>query len=152
MRMLLAWFVIWPKAELPNAVLAGAAHCTSLNRFSTSIRIDAACWPDVWNCLLTEMSTLFRIGDSTPGSVRGALPNWFAATAENAAGFRYTLSFVFDVMRSVMSPDVRKSAPVTFGRGLPPNRNGVVVWFCVTPIGKPLCTVMTVVADQPPST
>ena len=37
-RMLFAWFVIWPNDELPNAELAGAAHCTMLNMFSTSMR------------------------------------------------------------------------------------------------------------------
>ena len=39
-----------------------------------------------------------------------------------------------------------------FGRGVPPNRNGVPsYWFWVTPIGNPLCSVMTGVIDQPPS-
>ena len=42
MRMLFAWLVIWPNDELPNAELAGAAHCTMLNMLSTSRRTDAA--------------------------------------------------------------------------------------------------------------
>src|SRR5215470_9184735 len=54
-------------------------------------------------------------------------------------------------MRSVTSPGTRMSVPgTTFGRSVPPNRNGVVVWFCVMPIGNPLCIVTTVVTDQPP--
>src|SRR5678816_2762713 len=109
MRMLFAWFVIWPNDELPNAALAGAAHCTWLNRFSTSMRMDRFVGPPVRRFLLTDRSTLLRHGERAPGSVRGALPNWFSGVAENAALLRYRLSLVFARMRSVMSPAARGS-------------------------------------------
>ena len=38
--------------------------------------------------LATDRSTLFRRGERTPGRMRGALPNVFAADVENAALFR----------------------------------------------------------------
>src|SRR5690348_11809584 len=110
MRMLFAWFVICANAELPNAefCVLKPAHCTSLNRFSTSRRIDADWLPTVRKLLLTDRSTLFRIGESTPGSVRGALPNWLAGAAWKAAGFRYRLSAPAEALiRSVISPDAR---------------------------------------------
>src|SRR3954465_15175790 len=113
MRMLFAWFVIWPNDELPNAVLAGAAHCTWLNRFSTSMRIDRFVGPPVRRFLLTDRSTLLRHGDRMPGSGAGALPNWSSAVHLNEALFRYRLSFVLARMRSVMSPGTRKSWPGT---------------------------------------
>src|SRR6476469_6537318 len=113
MRMLFAWFVIWPNDELPNATLAGAAHCTWLNRFSTSRRSESDVGPPVCTFLLTERSTLLRHGERTPGSVRGALPNWLSAVAVNAALFRYRLSLVLSRMRSVISPGTRKSCPLT---------------------------------------
>src|SRR5690242_15445080 len=83
--MLFAWLLIWPNDEFPNDELAGAAHCTMLNMLSTSTRSDAEVPPPVRTCLLTPRSTLFRQGDSTPSSIRGALPNWFAAAFANAA-------------------------------------------------------------------
>src|ERR671934_49958 len=49
-----------------------------------------------------------------------------------------------ELIRPDVSDEAEKKKPVS--------RNGVVVWFCVTPIGNPLCTVTTVVTDQPPST
>ena len=65
--------------------IAGAAHCTMFKRFSTSRRTEQAVTPPVLICLFTDRSTLFRHGDRTPGSVRGALPNWFTGVVENAA-------------------------------------------------------------------
>src|SRR5262245_11422087 len=114
--MLFAWFVIWANEELPNARLAGAAHCTWLNTFSTSMRTDTVEEPPVLMVLPTDRSTLLRFGDRTPGSVRGALPKALPLVddVENAFLFRSTLSVVpVDVVelriRSVMSPDTRKS-------------------------------------------
>src|SRR6476469_1177935 len=153
MRMLFAWFVIWPNDELPNAAppVLRPAHCTWLNRFSTSMRIERFVGPPVRRFLLTDRSTLLRHGERMPGSVRGALPNWFSAVAWNAALFRYRLSFVLVRMRSVMSPGTRKSWPGTrFGRSVPPRRNCVPFTFWLTPIGKPLLYEMTVVTDHPP--
>src|SRR5215207_4758241 len=109
MRMLFAWFVIWPNDELPNAVLCGAAHCTWLNRFSTSRRNDALVWPPVRRFLLSDRSTLLRHGENAPSRTRGALPNRFSGVAENAALFKYRLSLVFARIRSVMSPATRTS-------------------------------------------
>ena len=61
------------------------------------------------------------------------------------------MSDVFAVMRSVMLPDVRMLWPGTrLGRGVPPNRNVPDVTFWLTPSGKPLCSVVENVADQPP--
>src|SRR6476660_4826555 len=118
--MLFACVVIWPNEELPNEELAGAAHCTMLNRFSTSMRTTAEVRSLVLICLLTPRSTSFRQGDSTPGSIRGALPNWLAAAVANAALFRYRLSVTFALIRSVTSPDTRNGCPATmFGRGVP---------------------------------
>ena len=74
-----------------KAVLAGAAHCTWLNTFSTSRRMDADVWPPVRTFLLTDRSTLLRQGERTPGSVRGALPKALSAVAEKAAEYRQTL-------------------------------------------------------------
>src|SRR5262252_5512972 len=77
MRMLFAWLLIWPNDELPKLELAGAAHCTMFNRLRTSMLIDAEVPPLVRTLLRMPRSTLSRHGDSTPGSIRGALPNWF---------------------------------------------------------------------------
>ena len=83
--MLFAWLLIWPNAELPNAELAGAAHWTMLNMFSTSRRMVVDVWPPVRTFLPTDRSTLLRHGEQTPGSVRGALPKVLVAEVENAA-------------------------------------------------------------------
>src|SRR4029450_8577226 len=137
--MLFAWLRIGRNAALPNAALAGAAHCTVSNTFSTSIRAEAIVVPPVMTRLLIDRSTLFRQGDNTPGSARGEFPNWLAGAAANAPLLKYRLSSTFALIRLVMSPSTRRPAPGTmFGRCVPPNRNGVVVWFWVTPIGNPL--------------
>src|SRR5262249_28316070 len=121
MRALFACAVIWPNDELPNAALAGAAHCTRLVRFSTSSRSESDVVPPVCTFFATDRSTLLRIGDMMPGRMRGPLPNVFAADVENAAGFRNKLLVVLVRMRSVISPGTRNGWPGTmFGRAMPP--------------------------------
>ena len=83
--MLFAWLLIWPNAELPNTELAGAAHWTMLNMFSTSRRMFSVGLAAGLHVLATDRSKLSRHGDSTPGSARGALPKVFSAEVENAA-------------------------------------------------------------------
>src|SRR5437763_4683967 len=99
--MLFAWLRICPNDALPKAVLAGAAHWTVSNRFSTSIRACAYVPPPVLTRLLTDRSTLFRHGESTPGSMRGALPNWLEGVAENAFLLMDGWSATVGLMRSV---------------------------------------------------
>ena len=62
-RMLFAWLVICPKDELPNAELAGEAHCTMFSMFSTSILAFSVVPLPVWNAFDTDRSTLFRHGE-----------------------------------------------------------------------------------------
>ena len=61
--MLFAWFVICPNDELLNAELAGAAHCTRLNMFNTSIRAFSVVPLPVWNAFATDRSMLLRHGE-----------------------------------------------------------------------------------------
>src|SRR6185295_17304042 len=76
--------------------------------------------------------------------MRGVSAKRLTAVVANAFLFRYKLSVTLPVMRSVISPGTRKSWPGTsVGRSPLPNRNDCVGWFWLTPIGKPLCSVIT---------
>src|SRR5215470_19827593 len=111
--MLFAWLLIWPNVLLPNCELAIAAHCTILNRFSTSMFSDADVPAPVRTFLRIPRSTLFRHGEYTPGRMRGVSANRLTGVVANAFLFRYRLSSTLAVIRSVMSPGTRKSWPGT---------------------------------------
>src|SRR5438093_7618378 len=97
-----------PNWLLLRLVLASAANRGWLNRFSTSRRSVARDDPPVRKSLLIARSVLLRIGDRTPGRMRGALPIVFAAASTNAAAFRYLLSTPPEFSRrDTMSPGTR---------------------------------------------
>src|SRR3954468_7124378 len=150
--MLFACSRSWPNDALPNALLAGAAHCTMLRGLSSSTRTDNDERPGRFTFFAADMLNDVRNGDRTPGSVRGALPNWFRPTAWNADRLKYWLSVGLAEMRPVMSPSARSGCPSTrFGLSVPPIRNNVPFTFWLTPTGNPLWNCATPVTDQPPS-
>src|SRR5262249_54408988 len=119
--MLFACVLTCPNEALPNAELASDVHCTMLNGFSNSIRADAVALPGRLTCLAADKLKELRNGESTSGSVRGALPNWFLATALKAARLKYWLSVVLARIRDVTSESFTIDSPGTrSGRMVPP--------------------------------
>ena len=139
-RMLFAWLGIWANDELPNAELAGAAHWTMLNRLSTSSRRSPLTPPGL-HLLAHRKLKLVRHGDRTSGSVRGALPNWFAGMAERGlVQVQVVVGVLADAIRDVAGgQDVLAGDDV--GPRRRPNRNCRPVMSWLTPIGNPLWSV-----------